>query len=93
VRIAFQGPNDRTKNFSGPIEVSTFGSPQYRWHPALTKSMAHADTGTEHTITAYTKGSADPDGPIARGKVTAGKDSSYELPAASVTVIRGKISE
>jgi hypothetical protein len=55
--------------------------------------MAHAEHAAEHTVVAYTKGWADPDGPIAREKLTAGKDSQYEIPAASVVVIRGKIGE
>ena len=36
-----------------------------------------------------TKGWADPDGPIVQSKLTAGKDTLYDLPAASVVVIRG----
>jgi hypothetical protein len=34
---------------------------------------------------------ADPDGPIVHTKLTAGKDTTYDLPAASVVVIRGQI--
>jgi len=37
------------------------------------------------------KGYADPDGPAARSAVQGGADSRYTLPAASVTVLRGKI--
>ena len=36
-------------------------------------------------------GSADPDGPPAQTTVTAGKDTVFELPAASVSVIRGTL--
>ena len=36
--------------------------------------------------------SADPDGPIASSTVNADANTQFELPAASVTVIRGKIS-
>ena len=55
----------------------------------------HASSGTTGTptVVAYTKGSADPDGPIARAKATAGKDTLYDLPAASVVVIRGRVSD
>jgi hypothetical protein len=38
------------------------------------------------------QGHADPDGPAARSKVNGGKDVRYTLPAASVTVLRGKTS-
>jgi hypothetical protein len=89
VRIAFQG--QAGASFAGPVEVLTFGSAQYQWHPAATRFMAHAEHSGERTIVATTKGWADPDGPIARAKQTAGKDTLYELPAASVTVIRGAI--
>jgi hypothetical protein len=40
---------------------------------------------------ATTRGSADPDGPIVHTKLTAEKDMMYDLPAASVVVIRGSI--
>ncbi len=89
VRIAFAGgPAD---SFRGPVEVSTFGSGQYQWHPAQTKFMAHAEAGVERTIAVYTKGMADPDGPIAHATLNAAKDTIYDLPAASVVVIRGKL--
>ena len=39
-----------------------------------------------------TGGKADPDGPIAHSIMSASNDTSYTLPAASVTVIRGKLS-
>jgi len=38
-------------------------------------------------------GSADPDGPILKSTVTAGKGTAYTLPAASVTVLRGSIAK
>jgi hypothetical protein len=89
VRIAFQGQTGAS--FAGPVDVLTFGSAQYQWHPAATRFMAHAEKAGERTIVATTKGWADPDGPIARTKQNAGKDTTYELPAASVTVLRGAI--
>ncbi|HKH98562.1 MAG TPA: discoidin domain-containing protein [Candidatus Sulfotelmatobacter sp.] len=91
LRIAFQGQGGPAGTFSGPVEISTFGSAQYQWHPAHTRFMAHAEHAAERTVTAYTKGWADPDGPIAHSKMNVGKDTLYELPAASVTVIRGMI--
>jgi hypothetical protein len=90
VRIELSGRTG-AEFFRGPVEISTFGSGQYQWHPVLTRFMAHAEAGAEHTIVAYTKGSADPDGPIAHATMNAAKDTMYDLPAASVVVIRGKI--
>ncbi len=91
VRIAFQGQGGSQSAFAGPVEISTFGSGQYQWHPARTRFEAHAEHPAENTVVAYTKGWADPDGPIAHAKENAGKDTTFELPAASVTVIRGAV--
>jgi hypothetical protein len=77
--------------FSGPVELSTFGKKQYQWHPAETRLMAHAEHSGEKSVVANTKGTADPDGPVLHSKQTGGKDAWYDLPAASVVVIRGKI--
>jgi hypothetical protein len=54
-------------------------------------SMAHAGSAAEHSVLTNTKGFAEPDGPILRRDVTAAADTIYELPAASVVVIRGQI--
>ncbi len=92
VRISFR---DQTVNeinpFVGSVEIATFGKAQYQWHPATTRFMAHAEHAAERAVVANTKGMADPDGPILHSKQTAGMDTSYNLPAASVVVIRGKI--
>jgi hypothetical protein len=53
--------------------------------------MAHAEDAAKATIVGYTNGKAGPDGPIARTKQDAAKDTVYDLPAASVVVIRGKL--
>jgi hypothetical protein len=73
------------------VEISTFGSAQYQWHPAQTRFMAHAENSGQATIVATSKGWADPDGPIVHTKLSAAKDAMYDLPAASVVVIRGRI--
>jgi hypothetical protein len=91
VRIAFNGPADKESGFAGPVEVSTFGSAQYQWHPAQTRFMAHAENAAQPTIVATTRGRADPDGPIVHTKLTAEKDTLYDLPPASIVVIRGGI--
>ena len=92
VRIAFAGPAEKASTFSGSVEVSTFGSAQYQWHPAQMRFMAHAENSGERTIVATSKGFADPDGPIVHTTQDATKDATYELPAASVVVIRGNVS-
>jgi len=54
--------------------------------------MAHAEEAAKPTIVAYTLGKADPDGPSLRSKQNGSKDTVYDLPAASVVVIRGKVA-
>ena len=39
------------------------------------------------------EGHADPDGPPSKSAVTGGADVLYQLPKASITVLRGKIGE
>jgi hypothetical protein len=41
----------------------------------------------------YTQGNAEPDGPISRTTLHTGKGTSFELPPASIVVLRGRISE
>jgi hypothetical protein len=82
---------DETRSFAGPVEIATFGSAQYQWHPAKTRFEAHAEHPTEWPVVAYFPGNADPDGPIAHTQQTATAGTSYAVPAASVMVIRGKI--
>jgi F5/8 type C domain len=91
-RGAFDGKPDTTAAFAGPVELATFGSAQYKWNPPRTRFMAHAEEAGKPTILAYTNGRADPDGPILRAKQNGSRDTFYELPAASVVVIRGSVS-
>jgi hypothetical protein len=91
VQIAFKGPVNKESSFAGPVDVSTFGSAQYQWHPAQTRFMAHAENSGGRTIVPTSTGWADPDGPIVHTELTAEKNTMYDLPAASVVVIRGKV--
>ena len=92
VHIAFRGNADSAVGFAGPVEIATFGSAQYKWNPPRTRFMAHAEIAAAPTVVAYTNGTADPDGPILRSKLIGGKDTLYDLPAASVVVIRGSVA-
>ncbi len=92
VRIVFQDQTAQgTNSLSGTVEISTFGSNQYQWHPAETRFMAHSEHAGEQSVVANTKGWADPDGPVMHSTQIAGRDALYDLPAASVVVVRGKI--
>jgi hypothetical protein len=92
VRISFRDDvTHGAASFVGPVQISTFGREQYHWQPAETRFMAHDEHAAERPVVVNTKGFADPDGPIKHSDETATRETSYELPAASVTVIRGKI--
>jgi len=91
VRIAFDNAHEQSW-FVGPVDIATFGSGQYQWHAAKTRFVPHAEVPGELPVAAYFPGNADPDGPIARSKQSATADTAYELPAASIVVIRGKVA-
>jgi hypothetical protein len=79
------------KSFSGPVTISIFGSDQYKWYPATTVFMAHSASAAEQAVFSNTKGHADPDGPTLRLTKDASPEMNYEIPAASIMVVRGKV--
>jgi hypothetical protein len=93
VQVAFQDGPQKTSSFSGGVAISTFGRAQYEWHPASTVFMAHAENAAEDPVLANTKGRADPDGPIVHGHVDANAGSSFDIPAASIVVVRGRLAQ
>jgi hypothetical protein len=75
VRIVFHNAKENSDAFfAGDVDLITFGSAQYQWHPDINN------------------GTADPDGPPARSKITAAADTTFELAKASITILRGIIS-
>ena len=93
IRISFREQTaHQVSSFTGPVELSIFGKSQYEWHPPQTRFMAHAEHSAESAVVAYTRGMAQPDGPIVHTQQSASRDSWYDLPAASIVVIRGKIA-
>jgi hypothetical protein len=75
VRIVFHDAKQNTDaSFAGPVDMISFGSTQYQWHPNVNG------------------GTADPDGPPSRSTVSVSPGSEFELPKASVTVLRGSLS-
>jgi hypothetical protein len=94
VKINFSGDaSGKSESFDGPVEISTFGKQQYQWHPGHTRYVGHAEYPAEPSVTAESFGSADPDGPILHTKQNAGAETMFEIPPASVSVIRGKIHQ
>ncbi len=104
VRIQFHDDAaQKVTSFRGAVAVSTFGREQYQWRPSPTTFMAHSALAAQTSVIANTKGFADPDGPILHtSKDAAAKDGSakdgsagtdYEVPAASIVVLRGTLAE
>ena len=74
VKIKFHdGKTGADRAFSGRVNLTTFGSAQYQWHP----------DGME--------GHADPDGPAVKTMVNAGPEQMFDLPQASILVLRGNL--
>jgi hypothetical protein len=92
VRIAFNKEGGGAMGFSGEVTVATIGRGQYQWHPPRTRFVAHAEQSAQNTIVMENEGKADPDGPILRRKQGTKEENEIELPAASVTVVRGTIA-
>jgi hypothetical protein len=94
VRIRFRDDATRKESsYEGKVSLITFGRDQYHWHPARTAFLAHAEHNYDATVQTEKNGHADPDGPPASLKISAGKDTEFPLPAASVTVLRGTLSK
>jgi len=92
VKIAFESHRDEiSRSFEGPVEISIFGKDQYQWHPGLTRPAGHAEHPAQPSVVMETAGTADPDGPILHRSQSAGASTLYDLPAASVVIIRGRV--
>jgi hypothetical protein len=92
VKITFTDQaSGKNNSFDGTVEISSFGKNQYQWHPGHTRYVGHAEYPAEPSVTAESFGMADPDGPILHTAQNVGAETAYELPAASVVVIRGNI--
>jgi hypothetical protein len=98
VRVGFDNPVTRqTQFFTGTVDRAVFGAAQYQWHPDAVPPGAAQQSGAaggfgEHGRSRFS-GHADPDGPVAMSTVTAASpDTLYDLPNASIVVLRGKIA-
>ena len=91
VKLEFADPdNKQNRFFSGAVDRVVFGQAEYQWHadpvPAgqTAPQLRHRGWGTGH---------ADPDGPPSKSTVSAaGPETLYQLPKASIIVLRGKLS-
>lgn len=88
LRIAF-GASGYLK---GPVHLSTFGSKQYAWHAGIVGFNAHPPLVDNVAAKVYSGGAAEPDGPIAEGEVMGDGQTQYDVPAASIVVVRGRMN-
>jgi F5/8 type C domain len=79
------------RSFTGQVAISIFGQEQYKWHPASTVFMAHSAQAAAQPVFSNTTGYADPDGPAVHATKEASSETTYEIPAASIMVVRGKL--
>jgi hypothetical protein len=85
VKLKFASDQDHF--FSGPVTRVVFGAAEYQWHPDPAPANA-PPPGRRRPLS----GHADPDGPPSKSTVTAaGPDTLYQLPKASIVVLRGKL--
>jgi len=94
VQIAFdEGASKAESHFTGTVHVAHFGRDQYAWHPRTKDFTAHRPEKDDTPAAIFGPGKADPDGPIVESEQPVTADTQFDLPAASITVIRGKIAK
>ncbi len=93
VRIRFRdSASNAISSFKGDVAVVTFGRDEYKWNPPQTIFMAHPEHDFDSQVQIANGGHAAPDGPAVTSKITAQDGTVFDLPAASLTVVRGKIA-
>ena len=87
VKVKFAADHDRF--FLGSVDRVVFGAAEYQWHADPVPTGA-PPPGRRRALS----GHADPDGPPAKSVLTAaGAGTLYQLPKASIVVLKGKLSE
>jgi hypothetical protein len=106
VRVSFSdSATKQARFFMGTVDRIVFGSAEYQWHPdpappadVARASVQAAGDGQEGDAPpgpgrAREYGHGDPDGPASRSTVMAdGPDTLYNLPKASIIVLRGSLN-
>lgn len=98
VKVTFADPlTKHNRFFSGKVDRIVFGPAEYQWHPdppaaggapAIDVTVGGGGRGRGPS------GHADPDGPPSKSTVNAGgPDTLYQLPKASIVVLRGAIKD
>jgi hypothetical protein len=95
VQVKFADPVAHLDRFfSGTVDRVVFGAAEYQWHPDPANADVASSAGTpEGRRRGWGAGHADPDGPPSKSTVTAGgPDRLYQLPKASIIVLRGRLA-
>jgi len=94
VKVSFAGDSGRTRFLSGTVDRIVFGAAEYQWHPDPVPPDAAPPSGRGGGRSrAALRGHPDPDGPPSKSALTAsGQATLYELPKASIIVLRGRLS-
>jgi hypothetical protein len=90
VKVTFADPVARhDRFFAGSVARVVFGAAEYQWHPDPAPASAPPSGGGRPR---NPSGHADPDGPPSKSNVMAGgAETLYQLPKASIVVLRGKL--
>jgi len=102
VRVAFNDPaTGQRRFFTGTVDRVVFGAAEYQWHPDPATAADGAqpagddeedDDAPPSPARGHRSGHADPDGPASKSVVTGvGADTLYDLPKASMVVLRGNL--
>ena len=91
ITVRFSDAN-RARSFSGSVDRVVLGPGEYQWHPDPAAANAPAPPAGGGGRGGGMAGHADPDGPPSTTRVTAhGADTTFDLPQASIVVLRGHI--
>jgi hypothetical protein len=94
VRMTFaDSTTKQERTFSGPVEQIVFGAAEYEWHPdAASNAAGPSETALQQSgRRRQSRGHASPDGPPSHSTIEAGPETSYNLPKASIVVLRGRL--
>jgi hypothetical protein len=91
VKVAFAGPvAQQNRSFSGNVERVVLGPAEYQWHA---DPVPAGQAPPQGRYRGWGSGHADPDGPPSKSTVAAaGSETLYQLPKASIIVLRGKLT-
>ncbi|HTS64806.1 MAG TPA: discoidin domain-containing protein [Candidatus Acidoferrales bacterium] len=94
VKVAF-ADGGRNRYFTGPVDRIVFGAAEYVFHPDPVQPNAAPPAGRGGGRgRGAISGHPDPDGPSSKSTLTAGgPDTMYQLPKASIIVLRGKLAD